>query len=395
MPELTVLDLGLDPRERGRVHGRSMRAEIRDNYATYVERFETGGARLSVVLEQSDAWAAFIARDNPEYAEEMAGVAAGAELSLTEIAMLNARYELAYCVFGAEAQSLNSQAVIEQAIKEPDGCTAFGLLPEMTPNGHTLIGQNWDWLQKLQGHVFIMRVTRSSEPGTIKPDFVGFTEAGIVGCKMGVNAAGIGLCVNGLVTQRDGANGFRKPFHVRCREILDAWTFDKALLPVVQTDRCCSTNFLIGHAEGEIINIEATPDYCSYMYPENGVVTHANHLVSETRIASQFERIAPHSLYRANRLQRLMRQSGKIGTDTIHSLLSDHFSAPASICRHPDMTLPEPKRVISVAAAAIDLNARTLYVTDGPPCESAFQAVPLHATTSTNNNAAAQTHAAD
>jgi isopenicillin-N N-acyltransferase-like protein len=147
MPELTVLDLGLDPRERGRVHGRSMRAEIRDNYATYVERFETGGARLSVVLEQSDAWAAFIARDNPEYAEEMAGVAAGAELSLTEIAMLNARYELAYCVFGAEAQSLNSQAVIEQAIKEPDGCTAFGLLPEMTPNGHTLIGQNWDWLQ--------------------------------------------------------------------------------------------------------------------------------------------------------------------------------------------------------------------------------------------------------
>jgi hypothetical protein len=76
-------------------------------------------------------------------------------------------------------------------------------------------------------------------------------------------------------------------------------------------------------------------------------------------------------------------------------LLSDHFSAPASICRHPDMTLPEPKLVISVAAAAIDLNARTLYVTDGPPCESAFQCVPLHAATSTNNNVAAQTHAAD
>jgi isopenicillin-N N-acyltransferase-like protein len=375
MPELTVLDLGLDPRERGRVHGRSMRSEIRDNYATYVERFEAGGAKLSFVLEQSDAWGAFIARDNPEYAEEMAGIAAGAELSLTEVALLNARYELTYCVFGAEAQSVNTAAVIEQ-----EGCTAFGLLPEMTANGHTLIGQNWDWLQKVQGHVFVMRVKRASEPGKNKPDFVGFTEAGIAGCKMGVNAAGIGLCVNGLVTNRDGANGFRKPFHVRCREILDAWTFDKALLPVVQTDRCCSTNFLIGHADGEIIDIEATPDYCSYIYPENGVVTHANHLVRETRIASQFERIAPHSLYRANRLERLLRQrSGKIGLDTIQTLLSDHFSAPSSICRHPDMTLPVPKRVTSVAAAAIDLNARTLYVTDGPPCQSAFQAVPLHA----------------
>jgi isopenicillin-N N-acyltransferase like protein len=160
MPELTVLDLGSDPRERGKVHGRSMSAEIRDNYATYVARFEAGGASLPVVLEQSDAWAAFIARDNPEYAEEMAGVAAGAELSLTEIALLNARYELAYCVFGAEAQSLNKPAVQEQ-----EGCTAFGLLPETTASGHTLIGQNWDWLQKVQGHVFIMRVKRASEPG--------------------------------------------------------------------------------------------------------------------------------------------------------------------------------------------------------------------------------------
>jgi isopenicillin-N N-acyltransferase-like protein len=380
MPELTVLNLGSDPRERGRMHGRSMRSEIRDNYTTYVERFEAGGATLPVVLDQSDAWAAFIARDNPEYAEEMAGVAAGAELSLTEVALLNARYELTYCVFGAEAQSVNKAAIAEQ-----EGCTAFGLLPEMTASGHTIVGQNWDWLQKVRGHVFIMRVKRSSEPGTNKPDFVGFTEAGIVGCKMGVNAAGIGLCVNGLVTNRDGANGFRKPFHVRCREILDAWTFDKALLPVVQTDRCCSTNFLIGHADGEIIDIEATPDYCSYIYPQDGLVTHANHLVSETRIASQFERIAPHSLFRANRLERLLRRSGgEIGIDTIQTLLSDHFSAPASICRHPDMTLPEPKRVISVAAAAVDLNTRTLYVTDGPPCQSLFQAVPLYASTVTS-----------
>ena len=379
MAELMVLDFASDPRERGQFHGRAMRTQIRENFATYIARFEAGGAKQSVVLDQSDAWAAYIARDNPEYAEEMEGIAAGASLSLTEIAMLNARYELAYCVFGSEAQTLNTAADMEQ-----EGCTSFGLMPEMSASGHTIIGQNWDWLEKLRGRVFIMRVQRSSEPGVGKPDFVGFTEAGIAGCKIGVNAAGIGLCVNGLVTERDGANGFRKPFHVRCREILDAWTFDKALLPVVQTDRTCSTNFLIGHADGEIIDIEATPDYCSYIYPSDGLLTHANHLVGEKRIASQFERIAPHSLYRANRLERLLRRSeGQIGMDMIHNLLSDHFSAPASICRHPDTTLPAPKRVISVAAAAIDLNSRALYVTDGQPCQSSFQNVPLHATTMT------------
>lgn len=375
MSELTVLDLGSDPRERGKVHGRFMRRQIRENYATYVDRFLAGGAKLPAVLEQSDAWAAFIARDNPEYAEEMAGIAAGADLSLIEIAMLNARYEIGYCVFGSEAQSLNRQAAAQQ-----EGCTSFGLLPDITANGHTLIGQNWDWLEKVRGRVFVMRVKRSSEPGDGKPDFVGFTEAGIVGCKMGVNAAGIGMCVNGLVTNRDGANGFRKPFHVRCREILDAWTFDKALLPVVQTDRTCSTNFLIAHADGEIIDIEATPDYCSYIYPTGGLLTHANHLVRENRIASEFERLAPHSLYRAIRLERLLaRHTGNIGIDTVHTALSDHFSAPASICRHPDTTLPEAKRAISVAAVALDLNARSLYVTDGQPCQSTFQSVPLYA----------------
>jgi isopenicillin-N N-acyltransferase-like protein len=375
MSELKVLDLGSDPRERGKIHGRAMHHEIRANYATYIDRFQAGGATLPRVLEQSDAWAAFIARDNPEYAEEMAGVATGSDLSLTEIAMLNARYELAYCLFGSEAQTINRKAGLEQ-----DGCTAFGLLPEMTADRHTWIGQNWDWLENIRGRCFIMRVARGFDPGRGKPDFVGFTEAGIVGCKMGINSAGIGLCVNGLVTARDGANGMRKPFHVRCREILDAWTFDKALLPIVQTDRTCSTNFLIGHADGEIIDIEATPDFCSYIYPANGLLTHANHLVRETRIASEFERIAPHSLYRAHRLERLLRRStGRIGLDTIHTALSDHFSAPASICRHPDTTLPAAKRAISVAALALDLDARTLYVTDGQACQSDFQAVALDA----------------
>jgi len=380
MTELRVLDFGSEPSERGRLHGRKLRTEIQANYATYIERFEAGGAKQAAVLEQSEDWAAFIARDNPEYAEEMEGIAEGANLSLTQIALLNARYELAYCMFGSEAQSLNTTSPSEQ-----EGCTSFGLMPEMTASGHTLLGQNWDWLAKLQGRVFVMRVRRSSPSSVGKPDFVGFTEAGIAGCKMGVNEAGIGLCVNGLVTLRDGANGFRKPFHVRCREILDAWTFDKALLPVVQTDRTCSANFLIGHSDGEIIDIEATPDYCAYVYPENGLITHANHLIRETRIVSQFERIAPHSLYRANRLERLLRKScGNVDLKTIHTALSDHFSNPASICRHPDTTLPEPKRVISVAAAAIDLNARTLYVTDGPPCQSSFQTVPLHVSVAIN-----------
>jgi len=371
---LPVLELGADPNNRGVIHGRKMATEIRANLATYFARFEAGGADGKSVLAEGERWAEFIAGDNPEYAEEMAGIAEGAGLSLTEIAVLNARYEITYCLFSSEAKTANAPQLREQ-----EGCTLFGLLPEMSSDGHCMIGQNWDWLANLRGRTLIKRVQRSFDSDNQKPDYVGFTEAGIVGCKMGVNAAGIGHCVAGLVTRQDGKNGLRKPFHVRCAEILDAWRFDKAIEPVVQTDRTCSTNFLIGHADGEIIDIEATPDYCAFLYPDNGLLTHANHLEMERRVPSEFERLAPHSLYRAHRLRRVLeRHAGSVDTALLKEVLSDHFSTPASICRHPDPLLPEAKRVITVATIALDLKERTLYATDGQPCQSDFQVFPLY-----------------
>jgi hypothetical protein len=75
MAEMRVLDLGSDPLERGKVHGREMRTEIRENYATCIERFETGGAKHSDVLKQSQAWGPFIARDNPNLSGHFSALA--------------------------------------------------------------------------------------------------------------------------------------------------------------------------------------------------------------------------------------------------------------------------------------------------------------------------------
>lgn len=372
MADLPLLELGPDPQERGKSHGATLAQAIRDNIETYLARFKAAGADRKTVLEQSEGWLEFIGQDNGEYAEEMAAIAASAGVSATEIAMLNARYELTYLAFGTEAKAANTRL-------EQEGCTSFGLMPEATANGHTLLCQNWDWLEKVRGRCFVQRVRRASSPEEGKPDFIGFSEAGIVGSKMGVNAAGIGLCVNGLVTPRDGTTGIRKPFHVRCKEILDAWRFDQALLPIVETDRTASSNFLLGHSDGEILDIEATPEFCAYLSPEDGLVVHANHLVKETRTISQMERIAPNTLYRGPRMERFLRRHlGRIGHPIIEEGLRDHFSAPAAICRHADTALPEEKRVITVAAIVIDLDERVLHVTDGPPCEAPFQSFPLY-----------------
>lgn len=373
MTALPILELGPDPRERGRMHGATLAEAVKANVQSYLDRFAEAGADRGTVLSQAEGWLDFIDRDNAEYAEEMEGIAEASGVSLVEVAMLNARYEITYLAFGSEASTANRRL-------EQEGCTSFGLMPEATSSGHTLLCQNWDWLEQVKGRTFIQRVRREGAPGSGKPDFIGFSEAGIVGSKMGVNSVGIGLCVNGLVSSLDGTTGMRKPFHVRCREILDAWRFDQALLPIVQTDRTASANFLVGHSDGEIIDIEATPKHTAYIYPTDGLVVHANHLVKEVRTTSEMERIAPNSLYRGPRVDRkLRRHIGRIGLPEIRDAITDHFSWPAAVCRHADETVPKAKRVITVAAIMIDLNERVLYATDGPPCEAEFQAFPLHA----------------
>ncbi len=367
MARLPVLDLGANPFQRGVAHGKAVAVEIGRNLEVYLRRFEEAGASRAAIASLGEEWAGFIASDNPEYADEMRGIAEGAGMPLAEVAILNARYEILYSLFLREAHQVSDSST------EPEGCTSFGALPEATRSGHTIIGQNWDWLAGIRGQTLVLRVRRPD-----KPDFVGFTEAGIVGCKMGVNEAGIGLVVNGLVTAADGKNPFRKPFHVRCREILDAWNLGHAIAPVVASNRVCSTNFMIGHGDGEIIDIEAVPEDTDYLYPVDGLLTHANHLVRLQRVRSEFERIAPHSLYRGPRLDRLLRRHlGSLEIEHMQAALSDHLSLPLSICRHEDMTLPEAKRVISVTSVIIDLTERVLYATDGQPCSNDYQAFAL------------------
>ncbi|HCP01520.1 MAG: hypothetical protein CL573_03135 [Alphaproteobacteria bacterium] len=365
MADLPVIELGNDAYERGLIHGRSLSSMIADNIDTYLARFAAGGLDAEAARKEGSTWINIMRNQNADYAEEMRGIADGAELPLGDIAMLNARYEITFGLFGDEARASDNPAITDDA----DGCSTFGVLPETTANGHTVIGQNWDWLAGVHGRCAILLITRNNGPNLIC-----YTEAGIVGGKMGVNEHGVGLVENGLVSDHDGRNSYEKPFHMRCREILDAETYDHALLPIIATRRVCSANFVVGHADGEIINVETSPDAASYLYPRNGLITHSNHFMDPCHGPSQMERISASTLYRANRLDRLLRAHiGKIDETAIKSALSDHFGYPNSICRHPDERQPEAKRTMTNAAFILDLNARTMLVANGPPCETPWQ----------------------
>lgn len=356
MTELPHVTLSGTAYECGVIHGETFADEIRRNVSVYLDRFAHHGVDERTVREQAADFLPRIDEWNYDYAEELRGVAAGSGVSEVEITLLNVRYEVLYAAYADE----NTGTGV-------DGCTSFGLLPEATADDHTYVGQNWDWATPIADTLIVTEVRRDNGS-----DHLAVTEAGIIGGKMGVNEHGIGLVVNGLVSPDDGEDPLRKPFHVRCREVLEAERFDTALEPLVASPHACSSNFVIGHAAGEVIDIEASPHRTGYVYPRSGVLTHANHFVNDG-FESLMERQLPDTLYRARRLRRaLERCSGDIDSESIESGLSDHFGRPASVCRHVDRDAHPQERTQTDASVIIDLTDRTLRATCGPPCEAAY-----------------------
>ena len=99
--DLPVLNLGDDPFERGLIHGHELSAMIRNNVRTYLKRFKAGGLNEDSARDESEKWIEVIKKQNEEYYIEMSGVSEGSDMPLNDIAMLNARYEITFGLFGS------------------------------------------------------------------------------------------------------------------------------------------------------------------------------------------------------------------------------------------------------------------------------------------------------
>lgn len=369
---LPIVHLRGTPYEQGVQHGRELRDRIAHNVDVYFERFERE-AKVSRadVLVRANQYGQAIASQNADYFAGMQGVAHGAGFSLDEIIALNVRYEILYYQFGVLAMAAEAAAGNPER-PEPDGCTAFAVLPEASANGHLLVGQNWDWIPQVQGAVL----------HTVEQDgleTLSFTEAGIVGGKVGLNTAGIALAINGMTTTDDDWSRLSKPFHVRCYEILRSHSFDAAVDVVTGLERACSTNFLIAQTPGQVVDIEAAPDKVQLLQCENDCLVHTNNFVDPQALGvvePQSER-RPYSQLRRERLTELLGMKRPIAVGDIQHYLRDHQEHPFSICRHEDSDEVPEEQYITVTAVVMDVETRTLYLTDGPPCQNDYQHVTL------------------
>ncbi len=355
---LPFVELRGEPFEQGLAHGKKLRTRIEHNLNVYFDRFEREGriSREEVLRRASDYWHG-IQSQNAAYADAMRGVAEGSGRAVLEVVALNVRYEILYHQFTANA--LN------------DGCTSFVALPEITADGHLLMGENWDWIPQVQGAVLHVHEKDC--------EVLCFTEAGIVGGKIGLNSRGLGLAINGLISTDDDWSRLAVPFHVRCYEILRAKNLEYAERIITQGQRACSANYLIAHIDDRAVDIEAAPLSTRTLKPENGLLSHTNHFL-EPEVLGVIEPPSekrPHSYHRLKRIRRLLAAKRSLTVDDMKTYLRDHDGHPYSICRHIDKEEPPAEHYQTVASVIMDLHERTMWISDGPPCESEYQELRL------------------
>ena len=354
-----VLHLDGDAYDQGRQHGSALRDQIAENLDLYFERFLTEGKlEPAEARARADGYASVLA--NHPYIDGLKGLADGCGLPFNDLLTLNLRYELLYYQFGV------------CAVGRPDGCSAFAILPSQTQSQHLLLGQNWDWIPGVRGAVVHTREPDGTET-------LSFTEAGILGGKVGLNSHGLGLAINGLVSTSDDWSRRAMPFHVRCYDILRQSTLNLARHVVLGSPRPCSANFLLAQPPEAVVNIEAAPLTARELLAGEGWLVHANHFIDPGQLDVQepaAER-RPHSYLRQARLSQLIDARRPVGVADLQAALRDHDNYPDGLCRHENPSDPPEERYTTVTSVIMDLDERSLWLTDGPPCEHLYDELSL------------------
>lgn len=351
--------VGGEARERGRAYGAAAAERVARSVEAYREVFaHYAGWDWSRVREEAALYEEPIKAYGAKYMDELRGIAEGAGLELVDVLAINVRTEV---MFAAQAR---------QAGRLPSECSAFAVLPEASADGHTLVGQNWDWLPHCFDTVVVLEAEQDDGP-----NFVTVVEAGLL-AKTGMNSSGLGLVTNALVTAADRGEP-AVPFHVLLRAILDAHNASDALAALQRSKRSSSANYLIAHRDGLAVDVEAVPgDFrrLFLVFPEDGVLLHTNHFLSQLPITDVSVWSMPDSPFRLERMRRAVRERGpKLSLEDFRELLGDHANHPSGVCCHPDPRLVPLERSATVASVLMDLDAMRMWVADGFPCRTPYR----------------------
>jgi isopenicillin-N N-acyltransferase-like protein len=346
------------PYERGHQYGTQARERVHRSIEGYADVYQHyAGWDWERSTAQAHRFLAPIREFAPAYVDELTGVADGAGVELDDILAINVRTEVMY-----SARVRNALAPAP-----PAECSAFA---SVSPDGHVVAGQNWDWLPFAADTVVVLQTHRDDGPS-----FVTVVEAGLL-AKFGVNSEGLAVMTNAIACTEDRGDA-GVPYHVLLRALFDCPTTADAVACVERADRASSANYLLTDRSGVAVDVEARPGSTMHrlMGDDRGVILHTNHFASsDFDVTDYADLVETTTRTRLKQITELVASAADPYDLRMYAAaLADHANAPDSICRHPDTTLPGPDQTMTVAAVLVDLTARRLRLADGPPCDNGFE----------------------
>jgi isopenicillin-N N-acyltransferase-like protein len=120
--------------------------------------------------------------------------------------------------------------------------------------------------------------------------------------------------------------------------------------------------------------VEAIPGDFDVLFPEKGLLAHANHFTSLRLLQTRDRMIKKSSTDTYFRMrtmkERLERLHGKITAKRVQGILTDHAEYPTSICRHEE---PEAEwKSCTIFSVIMNLNKREMHLAMGPPCRNKY-----------------------
>jgi isopenicillin-N N-acyltransferase-like protein len=325
----SVLEGG--PRERGLAYGKQFREAIRDFLRKEIDAAFVGRpAPKERMLDYAAACGAVVRAECPLVAEEFQGIADGAGLTFDEVVLIN----------------LHEEFYHRGDLPRHGHCTAVAVAPSYTGDGHTYVGQTWDWMRSVAGKSAVTEWRRADGVSVLAYGFPGMPAGA------GVNSAGLALCWTSAAlgvkgqTPRVGIPSYMLIAHLLAQKDLDG-----VVREARKNKHAGWFTFVVADGDGRLVNLEGSPGRV-VVEPAEGRLVRVGYGCRELAGTGRDGRVKFHP-----RCQHMVDLLAEARGKNDLSRLQEYFA--------------EPRYAINVGKDTIDLmvfdpTARAAYLSRGP-----------------------------
>lgn len=335
----TLVTIAGSPRERGRVYGRRFAEAIREFLdAQIYAAFDKDNNIRDELFRYAAACLAPIRQLSPELVDELEGMAEGSGLRLEEHLLITLQEELWH----------------RGVLPGIEHCTAVAAGPPATGDGHTYVGESWDWFPQLYGKSQMLLWKGSGGPSVLSYSYPGLRTGA------GLNSAGIALCWTSAFDKSIPGPAVGVPSYVLIAHLLAQPTLEAVEAEARRAKQAGWFTFVMADGDGRLLNIEGSPERLATEWG-SGSMARVYYGTREMTRTPAGQPIECHP--QCARMRELLADaSGRIDRAAMQGFFADHETK--WICKH----------FSSIDAMVFDTTSRTAYVTRGPGCLGRWRA---------------------